>query len=121
MLRGARRTPGGGARGTAELVTPPLRISIAQAGRQHRRSGTAIKPRTTRTRALRGPPGARQPAQHGGHHVKGFREFLTRGNLVDLAVAVVIGTAFTAIVTAIVKDVITPLIGAIWGSAASRT
>ena len=48
-------------------------------------------------------------------HVKGFREFLTRGNLVDLAVAVVIGTAFTAIVTAIVKDFITPLIGAIWG------
>lgn len=49
-------------------------------------------------------------------HVKGFREFITRGNLIDLAVAVVIGTAFTAIVTAIVKDVITPLIGAIWGT-----
>ena len=48
-------------------------------------------------------------------HVKGFRDFLTRGNLIDLAVAVVIGTAFTAIVTAIVKDLITPLIGAIWG------
>jgi large conductance mechanosensitive channel protein len=43
--------------------------------------------------------------------VKGFRDFLTRGNLIDLAVAVVIGTAFTAIVTAIVKDLITPLIG----------
>ena len=49
-------------------------------------------------------------------HVKGFRDFITRGNLIDLAVAVVIGTAFTAIVTAIVKDVITPLIGAIWGT-----
>jgi large conductance mechanosensitive channel len=48
--------------------------------------------------------------------VKGFRDFITRGNLIDLAVAVVIGTAFTAIVTAIVKDVITPLIGAIWGT-----
>ena len=47
--------------------------------------------------------------------MKGFRDFLTRGNLIDLAVAVVIGTAFTAIVTAIVKDLITPLIGAIWG------
>jgi hypothetical protein len=35
-------------------------------------------------------------------YVKGFRDFLTRGNLIDLAVAVVIGTAFTAIVTAIV-------------------
>ena len=46
--------------------------------------------------------------------MKGFREFLTRGNLVELAVAVVIGTAFTAVVTAIVKDLITPLIAAIW-------
>jgi large conductance mechanosensitive channel len=49
-------------------------------------------------------------------YVKGFRNFITRGNLVDLAVAVVIGTAFTAIVTAIVADLITPLIGAIWGT-----
>jgi large conductance mechanosensitive channel len=49
-------------------------------------------------------------------HVKGFRDFITRGNLIDLAVAVVIGAAFTAIVTAIVKDVITPLIGTIWGT-----
>jgi large conductance mechanosensitive channel len=46
--------------------------------------------------------------------VKGFREFLTRGNLLELAVAVIIGTAFTAVVTAIVKDLITPLIAAIW-------
>jgi large conductance mechanosensitive channel len=38
-----------------------------------------------------------------------------RGNLIDLAVAVVIGTAFTAIVTAIVKDLITPLLAAIGG------
>jgi large conductance mechanosensitive channel len=48
--------------------------------------------------------------------VKGFRDFITRGNLIDLAVAVVIGTAFTAIVTAIVADLITPLIAAIWGN-----
>jgi large conductance mechanosensitive channel len=47
--------------------------------------------------------------------VKGFRNFISRGNLIDLAVAVVIGTAFTAIVTAIVKDLITPLIAAIGG------
>jgi large conductance mechanosensitive channel len=47
--------------------------------------------------------------------VKGFRDFLTRGNLVDLAVAVVIGTAFTAVVTALVADLITPLIAAIAG------
>jgi large conductance mechanosensitive channel len=47
--------------------------------------------------------------------MKGFRTFLMRGNLIELAVAVVIGTAFTAIVTAIVKDLITPLIAAIGG------
>jgi large conductance mechanosensitive channel len=45
--------------------------------------------------------------------VKGFRDFILRGNVVDLAVAVVIGAAFTAIVSALVKDIITPLIAAI--------
>jgi len=44
-----------------------------------------------------------------------FREFILRGNLVDLAVAVVIGTAFTVLVTALVEDLITPLIAAIGG------
>jgi large conductance mechanosensitive channel len=44
-----------------------------------------------------------------------FREFILRGNLVDLAVAVVLGTAFGAVVTAFVKDLITPLIAAIGG------
>ena len=47
--------------------------------------------------------------------MKGFRDFITRGNLIDLAVAVVIGTAFTAVVTALVADLITPLIAAIAG------
>ena len=47
--------------------------------------------------------------------MKGFRSFLMRGNLIELAVAVVIGTAFAAIVSAIVKDLITPLIAAIGG------
>lgn len=46
--------------------------------------------------------------------VKGFRDFILRGNVVDLAVAVVVGTAFTAIVTALVKDILTPLIAAIF-------
>jgi large conductance mechanosensitive channel len=44
-----------------------------------------------------------------------FRGFILRGNLVDLAVAVVIGTAFTAVVNALVKDIITPLIAAVGG------
>jgi large conductance mechanosensitive channel len=47
--------------------------------------------------------------------VKDFKQFLLRGNLVDLAVAVVIGIAFAAVVTALVADIITPLIAAIGG------
>jgi large conductance mechanosensitive channel len=47
--------------------------------------------------------------------VKGFRQFIARGNVVDLAVAVVIGTAFAAVVAALVADFITPLIAAIAG------
>lgn len=47
--------------------------------------------------------------------MKGFRQFILRGNLVDLAVAVVIGAAFGAVVTALVADLITPIIAAIGG------
>ena len=47
--------------------------------------------------------------------LKDFREFILRGNLVDLAVAVVIGTAFGAVVAAFVKNIVTPLIAAIGG------
>jgi large conductance mechanosensitive channel len=44
-----------------------------------------------------------------------FRAFVLRGNLVDLAVAVVIGTSFAAVVNAVVKDLVTPLIAAVGG------
>jgi large conductance mechanosensitive channel len=47
--------------------------------------------------------------------IKGFREFILRGNVVDLAVAVVIGAAFGAVVTSFVEDVVTPLLGALGG------
>jgi large conductance mechanosensitive channel len=47
--------------------------------------------------------------------LNGFKHFLLRGNVIDLAVAVVIGGAFGAVVTALVKDLITPLIAAIAG------
>jgi large conductance mechanosensitive channel len=50
--------------------------------------------------------------------VKEFKEFLLRGNLLDLAVAVVIGVAFTAVVNAFVANLITPLIKAIFGGSA---
>ena len=47
--------------------------------------------------------------------LKGFKEFVLRGNVLDLAIAVVIGGAFGTVVTALVKDLITPLIGALVG------
>jgi len=47
--------------------------------------------------------------------MSGFRQFILRGNVIDLAVAVVIGAAFGAVVTALVKDLVTPLIGAVFG------
>ena len=47
--------------------------------------------------------------------MKGFRAFLLRGNVVDLAIAVVIGLAFATVVTAFVKDLVTPLIAALGG------
>ena len=47
--------------------------------------------------------------------IKGFKDFIMRGNVLDLAVAVVIGAAFTAIVTAVVTGFINPLIAAIFG------
>jgi large conductance mechanosensitive channel len=50
-----------------------------------------------------------------GRMIKGFKDFLLRGNVVDLAVAVVIGTAFTALVTAFTTSFLTPLIALIGG------
>ena len=47
--------------------------------------------------------------------LKDFKAFILRGNIVELAVAVVVGVAFTAVVNALVKDFITPLVAAIFG------
>ena len=47
--------------------------------------------------------------------MKGFKAFLMRGNVVDLAVGVIIGAAFGSVVTALVKDILTPFIAAIVG------
>ena len=47
--------------------------------------------------------------------MKGFRQFLLRGNVIDLAIAVVMGAAFGAVVSALVKDLLTPLIAALVG------
>lgn len=48
--------------------------------------------------------------------IKGFRDFIAQGNVIDLAVAVVIGAAFSAIVTAIVDNLINPLIGLLFNA-----
>jgi large conductance mechanosensitive channel len=48
--------------------------------------------------------------------LKGFKDFIMRGNVLDLAVAVVMGTAFTAVVTAVVTSLINPLIASVGGS-----
>jgi large conductance mechanosensitive channel len=47
--------------------------------------------------------------------IKGFREFIARGNVIDLAVGVIIGAAFSGIVDSLTKDVITPIIGLVGG------
>lgn len=47
--------------------------------------------------------------------LKGFRDFILRGNVMDLAVAVIIGAAFTAIVTSLTTNIINPLLGAFIG------
>ncbi len=52
--------------------------------------------------------------------LKGFKDFLMRGNVIDLAVALIIGLAFTAIVTAFTEGLIQPLINAIGGSDAAQ-
>src|SRR5262249_36740598 len=55
------------------------------------------------------------PSRSGEELMGGFRKFLFRGNLIDLAVAVVIGVAFNALIQALIADIITPLIAAIGG------
>ena len=47
--------------------------------------------------------------------LKGFRDFIARGNVIDLAVGVIIGAAFGSIVDSLVKDIITPIIGMLGG------
>src|SRR5207245_7479260 len=65
------------------------------------------------------PRASAQPASHErGQKVSlltDFKKFLFRGNVVDLAVAVIIGTAFTAVVKALVADILTPIIALIFG------
>jgi large conductance mechanosensitive channel len=63
------------------------------------------------------PKGDGSTACHGkeGRMLKEFQEFISKGNVMDLAVAVIIGAAFGTIVTSLVNDIIMPLIGALGG------
>ncbi len=54
--------------------------------------------------------------QEAGKDIGGFKKFILRGNVVDLAVGIVIGAAFSGVVQALVRDIITPLIGAFGGN-----
>ncbi|MEI6453668.1 MAG: large conductance mechanosensitive channel protein MscL [Actinomycetes bacterium] len=56
-----------------------------------------------------------QPLQRSTKVLKEFRSFALRGNVIDLAVAVVIGGAFNVMISSVVKDMITPIVGAIFG------
>src|SRR3954471_23497146 len=87
--------------------SPPRRSSVAGSPRRAVGTEPAVpaknSDRSIRSRAYRRAM------------LREFRAFVLRGNMVDLAVAVVIGTAFTAVVNALVKDIITPLIAAVGG------
>jgi large conductance mechanosensitive channel len=52
--------------------------------------------------------------------LKGFKEFVLRGNVIDLAVGIIIGAAFTAIVAALVADIFNPLIGALFDASSLK-
>ena len=101
--------------GTAVAVSRAI-IAIVENGQ--RDDGTSRSRRCCTSTARRPSSQASAAARSMQRVLKEFRQFILRGNLVDLAVAVVIGTAFGAVVTALVADLITPLIAA---SAASRT
>ncbi len=61
------------------------------------------------------PPERSRGTANRARVLKGFGSFIARGNVVDLAIAVVVGSAFTAVVNALVRDIITPLIAALVG------
>ncbi|MEA2299350.1 MAG: large conductance mechanosensitive channel [Solirubrobacteraceae bacterium] len=56
-----------------------------------------------------------RPAANGRGMARQFKEFLLRGNVVDLAVAVVIGAAFGTVIASLVRDLLTPLVAAVFG------
>src|SRR5947199_179952 len=91
---------------------------IRRAARSSRRPGdrSALATADPRCLARRARTArVRRQGRRGAAMFSGFRQFVMRGNVLDLAVAVVMGGAFGAVVTAMVKDLLTPLIAAIAG------
>ena len=75
------------------VTSPPSGSATPRSRPSHRRTATVIGDRTT--------------TMSGDAVLKGFRDFITKGNVIDLAVAVVIGAAFIAVVNAVVEGLIT--------------
>jgi large conductance mechanosensitive channel len=82
--------------------------------RHDARSGSALRADRRNGRARRRTPRCALGAKE-ATTFKGFGTFIARGNVIDLAVAVIVGSAFTAVVNALVKDILTPLVAAIIG------
>lgn len=99
----------------------PLSLNGIQAGEngasfpRSQRSHAGSRPIRTYTGQASGAAGAARSIPKRRTMFKGFFAFLSRGNVIDLAIAVVIGGAFGNVVTALVKDVLTPLIAALIG------
>ena len=113
---GARpRTRGRGspalAHGARRLIRPPgVRDPSRESRAERAQARTTVAPGVARVGAHRSGAASEVRTM-----LKGFRDFVMRGNVLDLAVAVVIGAAFTAVVAALVEGIITPLIAAIFG------
>ena len=92
------------------VLAEAVPVTAAVRARQVRKVKAARMGRALYATAGRGPP-----RSNGASMLTDFRQFVVRGNLIELAVAVVIGTAFAAVVASFVEDLVTPLIAAIGG------
>ena len=102
----------------ATLTDAEIEAVVAAGGRGRRQGDRRNAPRLTRgcpPRAGRARHGCAESKRWRSDMLKEFREFIARGNVMDLAVGIIIGVAFTAIVNSLVNDLINPLIGLITG------
>src|SRR5271155_5261797 len=93
----------------AGSCSPPITLVLCSASSKNIRRWTPARAEVE----FSGRPAKQIPSLPEKKMIKGFRDFILRGNVVDLAIAVVIGAAFTAIVNSLVANIINPLIAAI--------